>query len=603
MAEAAEKLAADVVLGTERSGHSAEDHGRIRKARKALLERDSNEALDVAKGTPVNVGINLRQIGAQFGIERGIDASGRPIRSPEAQDRYDRYTGALDRALRIVDLQKGYNSLTLDEKNNAVEEARKVLLHDRGALGRRFAELSEDEQRAKIAKILEEPDFARYVRDELVELQGQQLTMTSSETFYNNLQNIQALASTQAGRQDVFSRIRENAQQAFELLDDIRNGNPLTSGQRGPQLQETERAIRKLQGEMRSLSILKNALQGRAAAGPLSSEDRILLQHVLNEQNKYAQQIVQVRIANQEKLPSVRQAEEHAIQRYQELIDVADQEARNQIQQQAAQESRSNILTGRNIEEEQIAANMEGVFARAAYRKLLTDYQEAVRITAAQEPGLKENFTKKVNEGLAHQLENIRWRKRVQRRRKGIFGFFRKKREDLAANTMQINQDASLLFRRGPEELLQRVLRGVRVKGEGGFPRSLTSEQINKMMEDKDFVEKWGSEVAQQVMARKSMYAGYTPTEVHYFLNTKWGKEAMRKAMDENEDFRTVINHLSDQGIVNFDSPGFQDKFAHWAAQRPGTLVFPKTSFSWAANGGHIDQIVDRPRPELVPTR
>jgi len=593
-------LAAEVVLGTEGS-RSAEEHHQIRSARVALAMRnDAEGALQIAQGRPMEVGSNLRKKGESIGLVRAVNTAGETVRTPDAQDRYDRYKNALAAAEAFVDLQRGYEQVPQGRKDEIIEQTRLLLLSDRGGLGRHIAQLTEAEGKKKIDELLKDKDYARYVRDELVALQGQQFTITSTETYYANMSNQRVLQQTYGDREAILNQVFQSAQHALDDLQNIRNGNPLSPGQIGSR-EDSDKAIAILVEGVDKLIDVRDAIQNKVVGGQvLNPEDRILLQHVIAEQNKYAQQIVRVHMDNQGRLPTAEAEEERFQKRANEYILARQQEIRNRVQGQRVDEDRQTILEDRGIEEEELTRSMESVFVRAAYKKLLTDLNTSVELLKAQEPETEAEFIKAVTDGIADHLENTRWRKKVLKRRKGLFGFFRKKQEDLAIDTAKVRQESDLLFKRGPEVLLRRVLRGVRIRESGGFPRALTVEQIDEMMENEHFVETWKEEVAGQVMGRKQMFDGYRPTEIHHFLNTKWGRETMEKAYNKDEEYRAFLSFFAEKGVVNFDSPTFKDKFAQWAAQHPGSLFFPKTSFRWAADGGHINQVVDRSRPELV---
>jgi len=618
-----QSIAANMALGVEHDGHSEHDKKLLKKAKVALyVHKDAESALLAAQGDAVDVFMHLGQLGETMGLPHAVkDRSGNIVRNPDgslrverrpgrSQERYKRYTEALHNARRFIELREGYDKVPGVQQEKIRGELKELLKRDRGAIGKKFRHLpSETARDDAVIKVLQDPDIARYVRDELVMLQGKNLSMRQRKEYLEQVAARAQLVDTHEESDKLVSEAGGNTQSASQLLASIRGvdgADPtlLTVAQKGPQVVAIEKQIEKLQ---ENLSVLQGQVPESVSSGRLVSSGATSMGNEAVSANIAQQQLIRNQINELSRnlialLPSVAGAEDSNLTRRQQEIALIRQRAAETANELSANAEIGDMEREREEEEEEITSALEGVFARAAYRKILTDFQTSLRVVGEQQPVVEGKFMEAIDKGIVNHLENKRWRKKVLKKRKGIFGFLRKKQEDLVIDTERVRQDSDLLFKRGPEVLLRRVLRGVRVPQDGGFPRSLTTEQIDDLMDEKEFVEKWGGVVAGQVMGRKQLFDGYRPTEVHHFMDTEWGKEAMHKAYATDESYRAFINMFADNGVVNFDSPTFRNKLAEWAAQFPGSLIFPRTSFRWAADGGHVDQIVDRPRPELVPT-
>lgn len=580
------KVAADIVLGIEGHEHSGGEKKRKREARSALLLRKPEKALAAMEGVQADVGANLKKLGEQFGLGRVDPDSGRIHgRSLEAQARFDRYDNALNDALAFVDLQRGFDKLSPEKQNAIQKQVKELLLRDRGTLGQAFAGLSDEARNAAVVKALQNPSLAKYIREGLVAQQAQQFSV-GAEQYNGAVGQYRTHVATASARGGLETQVATNVASAEEILTEIRAGRPLTDGHRGPQLMETDEALGRLEAQIAKTELRRRNLM----ALPVSLDQQRELKTILEDQSRYANQIANIRIANQEKLPSVSDAEDRNIKRRQELIDVQRNNRTELTQQDVLWENLHHALTQRVIEEESMASNMEGVISQAVYKQLLTDQQNAMKILQEQESEIAAEERKAIIEGLVSNIENTRWRKKVMRKR----GFFRRKREELLVNTEKVDQDFNLLLKRGPDVLLRRVLRGVRTHGEGGFPQTLSTHQIDELMEDHDFVHKWGHAVAEQAMAQRSLFRQYRPSEIHHFMNTSWGKEMLMHAYRSNEEYRAQLGALGDAGEVDFYDPSFRNKFAQAASQNPALLFFPRTTLRWAIPSAA--QVVDRPQ-------
>lgn len=590
------KLAADIVLGTERRGHSVEDKKRIKEARSALLLRNAEEAINIAKGSgSSNLSSNLREFGEQFGLPITVtmtDASGQAVevtqrRTQESQDRLTRYDNGLNVALGFIDLQRGFNSAPPETQREIQSQVRELLLRDNGPLGKAFSNLSGEARNAAIVKVLKDPDFAKYVSEELTSIQGMKLTALN--TYYDAVARQRGFLFTRGQRNEQVHVMDEINSASHKILDDVRNNRDLNRGQRGPQVKEADRQIGDFGRRLRTLEAERQALL--SAATP----DAARLRAITKEQEIYARQIAVLRRGNQEFLPSVKSLEDLRLQRAQEAINVRRQYGQEHTDEEETNIAITQIQGNRETEEENITQAMESVLARAAYRKMLTDLQESMKVIQEQEPEMKAEEGKALEEALVSHMDNTRWRKKVEKKRRGFLGFFRKKREDIRANTEQVTRDFDLLYKRGPEVLLRRVLRGVRIPEAGGFPRMLTTEQIDELMEDHEFVHSWGDEAARQVITRRSFFRPYKPSEVYHLMNTSWGKGMFKEAYDTNEGFRTQIRTLNDLREVDWDSPSWRQKFADAASRDSGLLHLFPSSMRWAGEvPAQVEQIIDR---------
>jgi len=608
-----QSIAANMALGIENDGHSEHDKKLLKKAQVALyVHKDAESALAAAQGDAVDVFMHLGQLGETFGLPRPVrDRSGKIQRNPDgslrmerrddrSERRYNRYKDALRNAKRFIELREGFDKVPPEKRDDIRGELRELLLRDRGAVGKKFRDLPPEARNDAVDSVLNDPDIARYVRDELVMLQGKNLSMRQRKEYLEQVAARASLVDTRDQNDQLVAAATTNAQSADALLTAMRTPGPLIGGRASPPVLSPEQRgiqVAEAENEIKNIRVNIGLINLELARGGLGRDQ---LAAKLDERRALLEQITTLTRNNQALLPTVVGAEDSNLTRRQQEIALIRQRAGETVQELSSSSDIGDFEREREEEEETITSALEGVFSRAAYRKILTDFQTSLRVVGEQQPIVEGKFMEEVNKGIVNHLDNRRWRKKVLKRKKGFFGFLRKKQEDLVIDTAQVKQDSDILFKRGPEVLLRRVLRGVRIPEDGGFPRSLTTEQIDEMMDEKEFVEKWGEVVATQVMGRKQMFDGYKPTEIHYLINTGWGRKAIEEAYEKDEEYRRFVNTFEGMGAMNFNSQTYQEQFARWAAQFPGSLIF-SSPYRWAADGGHIDKIVDRPRPELVP--
>lgn len=160
-----------------------------------------------------------------------------------------------------------------------------------------------------------------------------------------------------------------------------------------------------------------------------------------------------------------------------------------------------------------------------------------------------DEFGKKLKNGL-----NNRWTK-DKKIKEGVWPWpGRKERDSKVPDIDQINTDFSLLLKQGPDAVLKAVLtENCGITEVDGGPT--VEEQVNAKMEDKEFVEREGKKVIDQVLSRKFQTGQITGAEAAYISNADWGQGAIQRAIEKNKEIQSAFKSLSEQGVLKGSTP------------------------------------------------
>ncbi len=232
--------------------------------------------------------------------------------------------------------------------------------------------------------------------------------------------------------------------------------------------------------------------------------------------------------------------------------DILSREERWAKESEINAENELKVVKDEKAAEEQKFANeLKNTFRNSAgeFLEIKAALVEEKNAEIVGEKEATDEFGKKLKNGL-----NNRWAK-DKKIKEGAWPWpGRKERDSKVPNIDQINTDFSLLLKQGPDAVLKAVLtENCGLTEVDGGPT--VEEQVNAKMQDKEFVEREGKKVIDQVLSRKFQTGQITGAEAAYISNADWGQGAIQRAIEKNKEIQSAFKNLSEQGVLKGSTP------------------------------------------------
>lgn len=226
-----------------------------------------------------------------------------------------------------------------------------------------------------------------------------------------------------------------------------------------------------------------------------------------------------------------------------------------------SQRRRDDLKREREYEEEDLASNMENVFARTADKYIRDEFQAIETKVNAELDEMKKK-TSDVHEQAMIETLQKRWEGKER-------GSGHRKYKPISKE--QVEKDFIALKDKGPEPLMEEMLM-TRTNPKTGA-NYYTSAEAKQMLADKSdtsFYKKMEPEVVLQLIRRKLMTGGVRREDLFVIESSAWGEGVIKKALSKNNEFKKQMEELTGESAVN---PGFGRKLWEQTKKRPWLLA------------------------------
>src|SRR3989344_5859158 len=518
---------------------------------------------------------------AQHLIERNIagekDSGGSIKRSPEQQRRFEEANrwNTLNQAL----VEKGIDSLSPDQRKNAIDQVRDVLKRLPEA-ERLWWNLSVDQINDEVTRLLKDPDFIARIREARSEATGESRIISIDVVAAQAKLEATKTKKGQAERSLAHNNgERDNVTARLEQFED----RTATGGSKGTKLQELEKLEREAPDQtarLEELERLSEEAQARlrdlentqlafAVKGKALPEMASQLGDKRAEVDKYRREISTIR-----RDLSIREA----LQREKAEL----QETRGQLEQQRidlekavnetirdhslAQAELDGVSLERSQAEEEFVAGLRNVLRDGTFAYLedkITNAEQSLNEMLKEEIAQTQDTAEKAF------ISGIRGRyvgKPQKERRGGFLGVGAKdvwvpglpKGEVIDGDYQKYVESGNSLH----------VVKGLLDAGRDPTPgeRLLTDEQVTNLLTDKEFIEKMGPRAIEELLRARLKTGDITENEATIIANYDGGAAAIEAAIKKDprgsefieeiqaktgeEDLQKAVKRLSGKSIL-----------------------------------------------------
>ncbi|MGI8419787.1 MAG: hypothetical protein ACR2LN_04030 [Candidatus Levyibacteriota bacterium] len=571
-----------VVMTEHTHGLTGRGVERVRLAREAVKTANFDAGLQEIVESPSDIVARARERLGEVGTTRNPTTHAREF-STEEKARHRRAETALTLVGDFV--EKGYEGIKPDQQRALVDKLRSIFINHH-VLGKGFS-TDRAVQDKEIIAWIQDPLYAKVVATQLEKV---------NEIMFTNLSDIHAAAANRAesiGRenvtQDAEKRFRQAAERTRRSLRDLQDPN---AAQNLPQnrtqrlLQDARDTRDEAQTEFNTAQAdYTQVLQDHLAAG---GTHRTALQDPTVMQAYNAVNAVRTTRDNANREFQV--AQRHAYQQEQEQeLEVREGELENRLEQQYERRDQARLAAARSPEEAAAAraaeqdllskrANEEALFARhldnalgVAMRKSIADkLTQAVQTLEEVEPELLSEEIKDARKDVQDQMNKI-FTTSVPRSR----GLFKRPIMEQVRDQQKIDEHFTRLLADGPKDDIRTILAA----------KGYTPDTINELMDNDNFTDIIKPFYSKNVIAQRMLTRGIRPAEADLILKSSWGKDMIQQALEVNNEYRKVVQDLTDTEDIDMDKPEFRNRLAREVGNRPWLLltIFPFLKAAWQA--------------------
>lgn len=225
---------------------------------------------------------------------------------------------------------------------------------------------------------------------------------------------------------------------------------------------------------------------------------------------------------------------------------------------------------------------VSGAYGEAAAATMNDVLQESLQHMSAGLNKLKEE-EKGEAERIALEAIQNRWQvtDNIARRRGPWWN--RRTETHRPVDKAQLGRDFDTLLNNGDRQLVVNILRGGNGRAERINPTTgvaYTENEINSLLDKKDFSDKIGGEAIKQLLAQRFLTSGFRREDINIIARSTWGAGMLDKAIQSNAQFRSDIEKVMGQNA--FNRTGFRERFAQVANERPW-LIYSLLGIPFAA--------------------
>ncbi len=525
----------------------------------------------------------------QIGAER--DIVGKRVRNPgsDEETRHRNATAAAELSLKFS--EKGYVGLDQGEKDKVRAKITNIVLQN-PALDSEFRALSIADQRVFLERIANDNAYVAEVKNALN-------TIAENPSLDDSASEKQLVLDQRTTEQAVKKSELVDVQRRLTAVESRLKAFDISTTPPGAQSQEMDRIRAALptlqveaasyQQEMKDLNFRLGQLQVESQGVPtvlkqgttyIGRSKIDINNDVVAARNslKSATDNFNQRVAEINKLPLLEQEQERLED---QRLNLARDEAEKKI---AASQAEGNLtraqrefqdaLERRQRQEQELVASLDRVFSTGAmelFDKQIEAYGEQF------EESLKSVNTEAMSEDEKAVIKGLegRWQKTILKRRFG--GRTEPRRvEDKAKINNEFNSAMT------DDDAYLRTVLSETINPRTNNPYTVT--EVDTIFANEDLMKKIKPEVFGRLIARKAVVGGIEIADVYELADRTWGKDVIKVAIANNDEFRKLADQLIGKGAV--DQPDFMEKLKREAENHPGLLA--ALAAALAAAGGAV---------------